>query len=167
MPQASSEPTHIDEGSHAWRSTWRVAFAIAKRSGPVLWALADLHVPTYWDGIVRIDLIGSRSGQPRPILVALIDVGGRWYVGNPNGQSAWLTNLGSMETATLTRAGQSPVSVHPVPLALGPERDAVARATAHHGPIHVRPLYWASSSHVRRAGVFYRLDRLAPTSSSV
>lgn len=163
MPQDKTESMHVDAGSQSWRMIWRGAFAIAKRSGRVLSTLADLHVPTYRDEIVRIDLVGSKTGTPRPILVAMIEVGSRWYVGNPNGRSAWLANLGSMNTATLTLAGRSPVSVHPVPLVLGPERDAVIRATARRGPIHVRPLYWASRSHVLRPGVFYRLDRIGPS----
>lgn len=151
-------PTHIDLGSPRWRTIWGVAFAVAKRSGRILSTLARVGAPTYSNEIVTLSLVGRTSGVARPVLVAMIELNGRRYVGNPNGATAWISNLTAMDRVTLTFARKPPLTAHPTILRLGPERDAVVRATARYGPIHVRPLYRVSRGHVRRAGVFVRLD---------
>ncbi|HEV2006576.1 MAG TPA: hypothetical protein VGQ85_08185 [Candidatus Limnocylindrales bacterium] len=158
MTSSSDERrTHVDGGSPVWGIVWRAGFALIARSGPLLSMIVRLRVPTY-ESIVGLAIVGRKTGRPRPVTVALINLDGRRYVGHANGAATWVTNLGAMDAVTLTVPRSPPVTVHPTPLFLGPERDAVIRAGAHSGPIHVRPLYWASRQHILRAGVFYRLD---------
>lgn len=156
---APTQPrTHVDAGYRAWRVVWSAALALATRSRRVLTTLAFLGIPSYRNEIVTLALVGHKTGISRPVTVAMISLDGRRYVGSANGKTPWLTNLAAMETVTLTFARDRPVVVRPTLLELGPERDAVIRATASRGPIHVRPMYWASRRHVIRAGVFCRLD---------
>ena len=162
MTSGSTERrTHVDDGIAVWRIVWRAGFAVIRRLGPVLDFLVQLRVPTY-DGIVRLGVVGRKTGAPRPATVTMIELAGRRYVGHASGSATWVTNLGAMDAVTLTLPHSPPVSVHPMLLFLGPERDAVITAGAHSGPIHVRPLYWASRQHILRAGVFYRLDPTPP-----
>jgi len=162
MTSGSTERrTHVDDGIAVWRIVWRAGFAVIRRLGPVLDFLVRLRVPTY-DGIVRLGVVGRKTGAPRPATVTMTDPAARRYVGHASGSATWVTNLGAMDAVTLTLPHSPPVSVHPMLLFLGPERDAVITAGAHSGPIHVRPLYWASRPHILRAGVFYRLDPTPP-----
>lgn len=158
MPNPAGQPTHLDSGNPGWRVVWRAAFAMARRTGPILSVLVRLGVPSYYGQIATLSLVGRRTGKARAVFVAMIMVDDRRYVGAPNGTTAWLVNLAAMETVMLTIAREAPLAVHPTPLELGPERDAVISAAGRRGPVHVRPLYWASRRHVRRTGVYYRLD---------
>ena len=117
-----------------------------------------LGVPSYYGEVAVLSLIGRKTGMARPVSVGLVVLGGRRYVGHANGMTAWLFNLAEMETVMLTIAREPALAVHPIALELGPERDAVIDAAGRRGPLHNRPLYRASRGHIRRAGIYYRLD---------
>jgi hypothetical protein len=151
-------PTHLDAGNPIWHLVWRASYVIARRWGRLVQVLVALRVPTFDNEIVKLSLVGRKTGRPRLVLVTLLRVDGRWYVGHPDGQTAWLANLGATESVALTIPRQPPVQVRSVPLGLGPERDAVIRATASQQPIPVRVLYRASRRHVLRAGIYHRLE---------
>jgi hypothetical protein len=150
--------THVDAGNPVWRVVWRGIYVIGRRWGRLIRLLVAVRMPSFEPVIVELDLVGRRSGRPRPVLVTLIHVAGRLYVGHPNGPAGWLSNLEGARSVRLTMARAAPVLVRSIPLGLGPERDAVIRATATQQPIPFRPLYRASRGHILRAGVYHRLE---------
>lgn len=158
MSTRSAPPRHVDAGNPVWHLVWRVGYVIARRWGRLMQVLVALRVPSFDNEIVKLSLVGRKTDRPRPVLVTLLRVDGRWYVGHPDGPAAWLANLGAATSVKLTIPRRPPVYVRSVPLGLGPERDAVIRATASQQPIPVRPLYWASRQHTLRAGVYHRLE---------
>lgn len=109
---------------------------------------------------VELVVVGRRTGLPRSVLVGLLELHGRLYVGHPTATSAWTSNLDAAGTCTVIRPGGDPVRFAAVPLAAGPERDAVIRATFRQHPFPGDVLYWLARGHVREAGRFYRLEPL-------
>jgi len=162
MLNPADQRTHLDSGNPSWRIVWRTAFAIARRTGPVLSVMVRLGVPSYYGEIVTLSLVGRRTGKARPVSVAMVTLDDRRYVGAPNGTTAWIVNLAAMDIVMLTIGREPTLAVRPTPLELGLERDAVIRAAGRRGSVHVRPLYRASRGHVRRAGVYIRLDAWTP-----
>jgi len=156
--EASSAPVQVDGGSLGWRIAWRAMYAIVRHLGPVVRLFVAADVPTFPDRILELGLVGRRTGLPRPVLVTLITLRGRWYVGHPNGHAGWLANLAAAESAPARILGGASIRVRSVPLALGAERTAVIRETALQQPILARQLYWAAQGHILRAGVYHRLE---------
>src|SRR5438552_2310344 len=117
--------SHIDRGSRAWSLVWRAGYAVLRRLGPVVRVLVGLGVPTLGDSIVELGIVGRRTGRPRTVLVTLLRIDGRWYVGHPDGPCAWLANLAAMDSLLVTLPHRAAVRVRPVFLSPGPERDAV------------------------------------------
>ena len=154
----SPEPVQVDAGSLGWRIAWRAMYAIVRHLGPVVRLFVAAEVPTFPDRILELGLVGRRTGRPRPVLVTLITLRGRWYVGHPNGRAGWLANLAAAESAPARLLGQAPVRVRSVPLGLGAERTAVILETARQQPILARQLYRAAQRHILRAGVYHRLE---------
>jgi len=149
--------THVDSGSRAWRLIWRGAYVLARRIGPFVRLLVTLDSPWYGDAIVELRLVGRRSGRPRPILVTLIRVEDAWYVGHPNGPRAWLANLSAADSVPVGLPRGGTINMRGRPLGLGEERNRVIRATPSQQPWPGSMLYWASQSHILRAGIYYRL----------
>jgi hypothetical protein len=151
--------THIDAGGRWWRIAWRAAYVVARRWGRVMRLLAAAGVPTFEYQFIELDLVGRRTGRPRPVILTLIRVEDSWYVGHPNGPRSWLSNLAAAGSVEATVLGMPAVRVRPVALGLGPERDAVIRATAWQQPFGARGWYQAAQAHILRAGIYYRLER--------
>jgi hypothetical protein len=107
---------------------------------------------------VDLSIRGRRSGRERRVLVGLIQVEGRWYVGHPNGGAAWTRNLASARHATVTWPGMRGLSVRAARLADGDERDRAILATASQQPFPGNLVYRAARRHVLAAGVYFRLD---------
>ena len=158
--------THVDAGNPAWRIAWRAGYAIARHWGRPMRALVALGVPTFAGHIVELALVGRRTGRPRHVLVTLIRLDGRWYVGHPNGPASWLANLGAADSVKLTVLGQRPVQVRSIPLEIGTERTAVIRETARQQPILARTMYRAAQHHILRAGVYHRLEPISKNTGS-
>ena len=167
MP-ANSAPTktRVDDGSRVWSVTWRAIYAVVRRIGWLTRVLVALHVPTFTHEVVELRLLGRKTGKPRPVLVGMSRIEGRWYVGHPSGPTAWLANLSAADAVTLVIPHQPPIKVRSTPLGLGPEREAAIRAAARQEPLPMRPLFWASRRHSLRAGVYHRLDVITDTSKT-
>ena len=151
-------PVRVDAGSLGWRLAWQAMYAIVRHLGPLVRLVVAADVPTFPDRILELRLVGRRTGRPRTVLVTLITLGGHWYVGHPNGQAGWLSNLEAAGEGSARLLGREPVRVRSVPLALGPERTAVILETARQQPIFARQLYRAAQRHILRAGVYCRLE---------
>ena len=148
----------VDGGSLAWRIAWRAFYLVARRFGWLVRLAVAAGLPSFEDGILELQLVGRRTGRPRPVLVTLIRHRGAWYVGHPNGPASWLANLRAAGVVTATLLGSPPVRLRAVPLPVGPERTAVIRATSREQLIPARPLYWAARGHILRAGIYCRLE---------
>lgn len=160
-PAAARQPgfrTHLEGGNPIWRAVWRANYAVARHWGPLMRLLVALRVPSFDREIVELSLVGRRTGRPRPVLLTLLVLDGRWYVGHPNGQAGWLSNLEAVDSVMLTIPRRPSVRVRSIPLGLGPERELVIRATSRLQPIPIRPIYRASRGHILRAGIYHRLE---------
>src|SRR4051812_12103920 len=127
MAAASDPATRLDAGNVAWRVIWRAAYVVARRVGPLVRLFAALGTPGYADSIVELRLVGRISGRPRPVLITLIEDGGNWYVGHPNGPRPWLANLAAADSVAIRLPYGGSIEMRGVPLALGKERDRVIR----------------------------------------
>jgi hypothetical protein len=149
---------HVDAGSRTWYVVFRAAYMVVRRTAPLVRMLVALGMPFIGRRIVELALVGRRSGRPRPVLLTLLRVDGRWYVGHPNGPRAWLANLAAMDSLLVTLPERASVRVRPVILPPGAERDAVILATGEQQPIPARYLYRAARRHIFRAGIYVRLE---------
>ena len=141
--------------SAGWNIAFRVAYAILRLLDPLLrWTWFSVGI-----GITsKLTVRGRRSGRERSVLLGLLRVNGAWYVGHPNGEVAWTANLRDAGRARLVPRPEAPVDVIAVPLANGPERDAVILATAEQQPFPGNLLYRAARGHILSVGRYFRLE---------
>jgi hypothetical protein len=137
----------------AWRAIYRTMRAIDRlvRS----WIANDLPG---LNGVVEMRFVGRRTGRRRRILITLLSVNGRWYVGHPNGEASWVRDTETSGWVDIEPPGRRGprFSIHR--LAAGPERDAVIRSTVRQQPFPANLVYRASQRHVAAVGVYHRLD---------
>lgn len=107
-----------------------------------------------------VDLVvrGRRSGKPRPVLLGLLRVGTRMYLGHPNGDVAWTNNLEAAGEGEVHIRGLPPLAIRPVRLPPGDEREGVIRASWRQHPFPGNVIYWLAREHVRAVGTFFRLE---------
>ncbi len=91
------------------------------------------------------------------MLIGLLRNGGDWFVGHPNGDSAWTRNLEAAGRATLRFPNGQIVSVRSVPLPPGPDRDRAIESTGQH-PFPGNLIYRLARPHIRAVGVYFRLE---------
>jgi len=139
------------KGSRAWHAAFTVLLGSLPRS---LALLVARRTPLPYTELV---ITGRSSGLPRSTVVTLFELGGRWYVGNPNGDAQWTRNLAAAGSAVVVR-GQDRTTVGAVVLPAGTERDAVVRRTAHQPP-PASLIYLLGRRHVSAAGIYFRLER--------
>jgi hypothetical protein len=157
-PEGSTRADGILPGSHRgdpWSRWFRIQYRLIGYADPLVrrWlALARLG------DTAELVIVGRRSRRPRPVLVGLLEVGGRWYVGHPNGPVHWTRNLEAAGRATVRWPGRPPVEVVAVPLGPGAEREAAIRATFIQHPFPGNAIYRLAGAHVRAVGAFYRLE---------
>lgn len=141
--------------SAAWNVTFRVAYALIRLIDPLMrwsWLTAGIGITA------RLTVRGRSSGRDRSVLVGLIRVGERWYVGHPNGEVAWTANLRSARVARLAPRPNATVDVGASPLQHGAERDAVIAATSEQQPFPANLLYGAARRHILSEGRYFRLE---------
>ncbi len=142
-------------GSPGWALVWRLTYAFLRLIDPFLrvsWRAGTLGITS------RLEVPGRRSGRSRSVLVGLLRVNGRWYVGHPNGPAEWTRNLDAAGQAVIRPWSSMPVRVSATRLQAGPEREAAIRATAVQQPLPGNLLYRASRRHVLAVGVYFRLE---------
>ncbi len=143
-----------------WSAVFRVSYRLIRLFAPLLESWRANGLPGL-GGVVELRTVGRRTGTPRRILVTLITVGGRGYVGHPNGHAPWTLNVEAAGWVDVDPSGPSGPRYAVVTLAAGPERDAVIRATWTQQPFPANLLYRAARRHVAAAGVYHRLDPIA------
>lgn len=150
----SANPT-VRHRSAFWHAFLRGAYWLLARLDPLIrpfWRIGLLGIT------VRIHVRGRRSGKPRPILAGLLTVDGRWYVGHPNGRTAWTRNLAAAGEAIIERRPDERVRVRAQRLPDGPERDAAILVTARQQPFPGNLVYRAARRHILAEGDYFRLE---------
>jgi hypothetical protein len=149
-----SRPRH----STAWSIYLRVQYRLIR--------ILDPLVRTIWKAfglgnVVELRVPGRRTGRDRGVMHGLLRDEGDWFIGHPNGDTAWTRNLAAAGGGTLSLSW--PRSVHVVARRLdaGPERDRAIAATSQ----HVFPgniVYRLARRHIRAVGVYFALDIAEP-----
>jgi len=107
---------------------------------------------------VDLRVPGRRTGLQRAVLVGLIELAGRWYVGHPNGEAGWTRNLAAAGEASVAWPTGVTHPVRATRLPDGDERDAVILATAYQQPFPGNFVYRAARCHILASGVYFRLE---------
>jgi hypothetical protein len=141
--------------SAAWTIGFRVLYAALRVLDPLIrWAWFSVGI-----GITaRLTVRGRRSGRQRSVLVGLLRVDGAWYVGHPNGEVGWTSNLREARRATVAQRPEASFEVSAAPLDAGPERTAVILATAEQQPFPGNLVYRAARRHILSEGRYFRLE---------
>ena len=149
---ASRPPRHP---SFVWRTAWRVNYRFLRLIDPLIrlmWGSGALGIT------VDLRVRGRRTGREQAVLLGLLEVAGRQYVGHPNGDAGWVRNLDAAGEARLTWPFGSTRAVRAERLPDGEERDAVILATAHQQPFPGNLLYRAARGHILATGAYFRLE---------
>jgi hypothetical protein len=144
-------------------ATWSVVFRVGYRFVRLVDPLLRSWIANGFPGLgrtVELQTVGRKTGRPRSVLLTLLIVDGRPYLGHPNGPVAWTENIRAAGWADLDPPGVTGPRYAVVPLERGPERDAAIRATWRQQPFPANLLYRAAARHVAAVGVYHRLDPL-------
>ena len=103
--------------------------------------------------------VAKRNGQgSRSRLVGVLRAGGELYLGHPSGHVGWTRDLGAAGGGVLVWPNGD--DLHFRVTLLSPsdsQREAAIRATGQH-PFPGNLIYRLGRGHVRREGVYFRLD---------
>ena len=141
--------------SALWGATFHAAYSLIRaldRPLQAAWAAGGLGITS------KLTVRGRSSGIDHSVLIGLIELNGNWYVGHPNGDVNWTTNLRSAGEGYIAPRPDQPLEVTARPLGDGAERDAVIAATAHQQPFPANLLYLAARRHILREGRYFRLE---------
>ena len=143
-------------GSRFWDRFFRVSYRLVRVADPAI-RVARRAIPIMT--IEELRVVGRTSRCERRVLVTLLSVHGRTYVGHPNGLRArWVANLLASDRATISYRDGRRVPVRAVLVAGGPERAAVIRATFAQQPIPANLFYWLARPHIEAVGMYFRLE---------
>jgi len=150
MAAVNAASTAEDRGSRIWNLVFRMVLGTPRSVMEVV----RRKVPN--NPITEVLIVGRKTGIERSYLFGVFEIGGKWYVGHPNGRSQWTRNLEVVGRATVVLDG------HPVPMKAallepGPERSAVIAATAR-SPFPAGLVYGAARRHIERIGTYFRLE---------
>jgi len=154
-----------DRGSAGWRWFWRIGYRFVRLADPLIRSVMR-WLPRFQPRAADLVVVGRRSGRPRRVLVTLLTVGDRWFVGHPNETAPWTRSLEAARVGELTLRNGRSVRVRAVRLWGGPEREAVIRATWSQQPFPVNVAYALARHDVRRVGVYYRLLELPESAAA-
>jgi hypothetical protein len=141
--------------SAAWRLSLGLFYSILRLLDPII----RMWWRTFGIGITaQLTVRGRRSGRQRSVLVGLLNVDRHQYVGHPNGPVDWTRNLAAAGEARVAQRPGMWATLRAVPLADGPELDAVIAATARQQPFPGNLVYYAARRHIKAVGVYFRLE---------
>jgi hypothetical protein len=155
-PNASTPRATRQRASRFWGIALRVMYRFLRLIDPLIRS-SLAHGSPGLDGIVELEVTGRRSGKRRTILLTLLSVSGEWYVGHPNGDTAWTRNAEAAGVIRIDPPAAHGKAFEVVRLPPGEERDAVIRATRSQQPFPANLIYRAASRHIGAVGVYFRL----------
>jgi hypothetical protein len=143
--------------SHFWSPTLRVIYWTIARLQPLVrpWAQRG-----ELGNVVELIMVGRRTGRRRVVLLGLLQVDHRWYLGHPNGPVDWTHNLDVAGRANLVMAHQPTIEIEAELLPVGEERRRVIAATWHQHVFPGNVLYWLARRHILAVGRYYRIEPL-------
>jgi len=104
--------------------------------------------------------VARRDGRAkRSRLLGLLHAGGRTYLGHPSGDVGWTRDLEAAGTGMLRYSNGTQWGFRATRLTVGAERDAAIGATGQH-PFPGNLVYRLGRGHVRREGVFFRVEEI-------
>ena len=142
---------------------WRVWFRVLYR----LLALGDPLIRAMWrrSGIGNVLELRvprrTRSDQVRSRLVGLLRDGDDFFLGHPSGHVGWTRDLEAAGTGILIWPTGLDWEFSATLLPSGRDRERAIRATSQH-PFPGNIAYRLGRGHVRRTGVFFRLNAVEP-----
>ena len=137
---------------------WFWAFRLQYR----ILALIDPVVRAVWrrfgvGNVVELNVSRRDGNGTRSRMVGLLRSGNGQYFGHPNGHVAWTRDLEAAGGGSYRWPRATFTDFRAVRLPDGDEREAAIRATSQH-PFPGNLIYRLGRSHVRRVGVFFRLE---------
>jgi hypothetical protein len=137
-----------------WRAMFRVQYRLlAWFDGPIraMWRRGGI-------GNILELIVPRRDGRgDRKRLLGLLHANGQSYLGHPDGDAGWTRDLAAAGGGTLRYPNGTEWQFRATALEPGPEREAAIKATWQH-PFPGNVVYRIGRGHVRRAGVFFRLE---------
>lgn len=145
--------------------SWSVALRVFYRFLVLIDPLVRRWFGTFGLGNT-VDLVvrGRRTGKPRRVLLGLLQVDGRMYLGHPNGEVDWTRNLEAAGVGELRLHGLPSIIIRPIRMPPGAEREAAIRATWRQHPFPGNLMYYLARDHIRAIGAFFRLEAADGTS---
>ncbi|HEY8167781.1 MAG TPA: hypothetical protein VIF84_03630 [Candidatus Limnocylindrales bacterium] len=107
---------------------------------------------------VELRVRGRRSGRERRLVLGLLAVGDRRYLGHATDRAAWTRNLTAAGEGSLVVDGGAPIHVTATPLVPGEEQDEAVRAGGRQHPFPVDVAYRRARASIRLDGVFFRVE---------
>ena len=147
--------TRVDRRrSSAWAVYLRVQYRFIR--------LLDPLIRTWWRGnglgnVVELRVIGRRSGTERRVLVGLLQSDRDWFIGHPNGDTAWTRNLAAAGGGSLVLSWPAAVPIRARRLEPGPDRDRAILATWQH-PFPGNVVYRLARRHILAVGTYFALE---------
>jgi hypothetical protein len=143
--------------SRFWRATFRAQYRILAWLDPlirVMWRRFGIG------NVVELRVPGRKTGAVRSRMVGILHSGGRSYLGHPNGHAGWTRDLLAAGTGVMIWPNGFEWRFRAEPLANGNEREKAIRSTGQH-PFPGSLVYRLGRRHVRRVGVYFRLEDIA------
>jgi len=104
----------------------------------------------------ELRVVGRRSGRERRLLVNVIEIDGRRFIGHPNGRAQWTLNLAAAGACTLVDRAGAAERVRVVEVSDTSVREAIIAATTQL-PAPSGRIYRAAGRHIRAVGRFFEL----------
>ncbi len=145
----------IGRVSRFWSRALRAFYAVITRLQPVVLPLVR-HVGL--GNVVELVVTGRRTGRQRVVLLGLLRVGDRWYLGHPNGPVNWTRNLDAAGGGALVLGHGTRTEFRPSLLPEGDERSRVIAATWRQHVFPGNVVYWLARRHIQAVGRFYRIE---------
>jgi hypothetical protein len=145
--------------SRFWRRALPVMYAFIRLLDPLVhpsWQASGLGLRN----VVELRVAGRRTGVYRRVLLTLLQDGGQWFLGHPNGDVGWTRNLEAAGTADIAFRGLAPVPVSARRLEPGELRDRAIGSTGQH-PFPGNLVYRLARAHIRAVGVFFAIDPIS------
>ena len=145
--------------SRFWSITLRIVYWVITRMQPLLRPWVER---VEFGNVVELIVAGRRTGRRRVVLLGLLQVDRRWYLGHPNGPVNWTRNLDAAGGATLVLLRLPPIEIRAELLPPGEERRRVIAETWHQHVFPGNVLYWLARRHNLAVGRYYRIEEVRP-----